>query len=148
MMSKGKIETVFMAMVIVVLAVFAVANYAAIMQTKGSIAQDASPVTNASGEVIHVIGHQWAWTFIYPNGTQAENNLVVTVNTRITLIVNSSDVIHDLYIPQMDIQSYAVPGQNNTVSFTPTSTGQFFFECVEYCGEFHYEMRGYLTVIS
>ncbi len=148
MMSKGRIETIFIASVIAILAVFAVINYAAIMETKGSIAQDSTPVSSSNSEVIHVVGHQWAWTFIYPNGTITENSLVVSVNTPITLVVNSSDVIHDLYIPQMDIQSYAVPGQNNTVSFTPTSTGQFFFECVEYCGEFHYEMRGYLTVVS
>jgi cytochrome c oxidase subunit 2 len=147
-MNKQKLEIYFMIAVLVILVGSAVANYGTINEISESISHDPTSTNVTGGTVIHVIGHQWAWTFVYENNTSTVNAFTVTVNERVTLLVNSTDVIHDLYIPQMDVQSYAVPGQTNEIQFTPTQTGTFFFECVEYCGEYHYEMRGYMTVVS
>jgi Heme/copper-type cytochrome/quinol oxidases, subunit 2 len=68
-------------------------------------------------------------------------------NVTYTLIVTSKDVIHDLYIPQFGVQVYAVYGHTNEVSFTPLVPGTYIMECVEYCGEYHYEMRGQVVVL-
>ncbi|MEM3643146.1 MAG: hypothetical protein QXU70_04635 [Thermoplasmatales archaeon] len=70
----------------------------------------------------------------------------MTVNTTYTLIVTSKDVIHDLYIPQFGVQVYAVYGHPNQVTIEPKQVGTFIMECVEYCGEYHYEMRGTVVV--
>ncbi|MCL4314654.1 MAG: hypothetical protein M1454_02875 [Candidatus Thermoplasmatota archaeon] len=151
---KGRnLEIYFMAAVIVILFSSAVMNYVEMSEHPNAVATDA-PTPPAGSYVIHVVATQWEWTFIYPNNTTSAGAFSVPVNREITLIVTSMPseqgpgVIHDLYIPQMDVQVYAVPGQNNSVTFEPTHTGSYYFECVEYCGEYHYEMRGYMEVVA
>ncbi len=147
MNDKLRKEVIFISVVVVILIASAVLNVFLISNISNSVSQNNGAIP-VGAEVIHVVGHQWAWTFIYPNGTSSVNALTVPVNRNIALVVNSSDVIHDLYIPEMDVQVYAVPGMNNTVVFDPTHTGSFYFECVEYCGEYHYRMTGTLQVVS
>ena len=150
---KGRLELYFVVAILVVLLGSAAANYAMIVANPNSVPSDTQPIP-AGSYVVRVIATQWTWSFEYPNNTTSVGTFTVPVNTSITLVATSvagaqgSAVIHDLLIPQMDVQIYAVPGQNNTVTFEPTHTGSYYFECVEYCGEFHYEMRGYMEVVS
>ncbi|MCL4328995.1 MAG: hypothetical protein M1151_07320 [Candidatus Thermoplasmatota archaeon] len=147
MKDKIRKELIFISAVVAILVGSAILNAALISDISSSVAQENGSIP-AGAYVIHVTGSQWVWTFTYPNGTVTHDFLSVPVNTTIALIVNSTDVIHDLYIPQMDIQAYAVPGNNNTVVFRPSGTGSYFFECVEYCGEYHYKMTGTLQVVA
>ncbi len=147
MEKKTKIEAIFMLLVIVILAIFAAQQaYISAKEIPNSIASQYNG--NESGATqIHVIGAQWSWTFIYANGTKSVDNLTLKANTTYQLVVTSQDVIHDLYIGHIGAQVYAVPGQTNTITFTtPNHPGQYFFECVEYCGKDHYLMRGTMTV--
>ncbi len=151
---KGRnLELYFMIGVLVVLLGSAAANYVEIAANPGSIPTE-NAIPPAGSYVVRVFATQWAWSFEYPNNTTSVGSLTVPVDTNVSLVVTSiagaqqSAVIHDLLIPQMDIQIYAVPGQNNTVTFEPTVVGSYYFECVEYCGEYHYEMRGYMEVVS
>lgn len=147
---KLKKELIWITAVLVILIGSAAANLVYISEHNKSIAQNVNqnPTYPSNAEIIHVTGRQWSWQFTYSNGTSSTNTFLAHVGQPVVLIVTSVDVIHDLIIPQMDIQSYAVPGQNNSLEFTPTKTGSFYFECAEYCGLNHYEMRGNLTVVS
>ncbi len=49
--------------------------------------------------------------------------------------------IHE-YVVLLD----AVPGQINTVWFSPNEAGEFDIQCREYCGLIHYNMRATLIV--
>ncbi|EQD40281.1 cytochrome c oxidase subunit II, partial [mine drainage metagenome] len=111
------------------------------------------PNEKLPGTLIQVTGVQWSWAFDI-NGVKSVDNFTLTVNQTYTMVVDSlpvgagQPVIHDLLIPQFGIQVYAVPGQNNTITFTPVKTGTYIFECVEYCGYDHYLMRGYFSVVK
>ncbi len=147
MKSKTKIEAIFMAIVIAILAFFA-AQQAYVTSHEIPTAVATRYTGNQSGAIpIQVDGAQWSWTFTYQNGSRSVDNLTLKANTTYQLVVTSSDVIHDLYIGHFGAQVYAVPGRTNTLTFTtPSSPGTYFFECVEYCGQDHYLMRGTLTV--
>ena len=142
--NKTRAELVWVVAVLAILVWAAVSNAAYLHDNSSSIA---NPVGgNPQGVVINVTGYQWAWTFTYANGTTSIDSLSLKAGTTYTLIVSSKDVIHDLYIPEFGVNVYAVLGHTNQITFTPTKIGTYIFECVEYCGEYHYEMRRTVTV--
>ena len=151
-MEGNKAGVIFVVIVLIAMA----GNLFLLNEHRDNIAQNvnAKPSYPANATIIHVNATQWSWEFIYANGTFTVNAFTVTVNKPVVLVVTSVKgdqqfaVIHDLSIPQLAIQVYAVPGQNNSISFTPTKVGSFYFECVEYCGLKHYQMRGYMDVVS
>jgi heme/copper-type cytochrome/quinol oxidase subunit 2 len=142
--NKLLVEIIWIVAVIAILSWAAVSNASYLETNQNAIANPAN--SDPVGIVINVTGYQWAWAFEYPNGTITTDKLVLEVNQTYTLVITSKDVIHDLYIPQFGVQSYAVPGHPNQVTIEPKKTGTFLFECVEYCGEYHYEMRGTVVV--
>ncbi len=144
MNNKTKAEVIWIVAVIAILAWAAVANASYLQSNSSSIANPTGG--DPPGTVINVTGYQWAWTFHYANGTQSTGKLILSVGTTYTLVVYSKDVIHDFYIPEFGVNVYAVYGHPNEVTFTPTKAGTYIFECVEYCGEYHYEMRGTVVV--
>ncbi|MEM4778307.1 MAG: hypothetical protein QW062_02560 [Thermoplasmatales archaeon] len=144
MNSKTKTEVIWIVIVIAILAWGAVSSSTYLYSHPQTIANPEGG--DPEGIVINVTGYQWAWQFTYPNGTVTTDKLFLTVNTTYTLIVTSKGVIHDLYIPQFGVQVYAVYGHPNQVTIEPKQVGTFIMECVEYCGEYHYEMRGTVVV--
>lgn len=147
MNDKSRHELIFGIVVIAILLGAAVLNFSYITNHESNIAQPLNDSTVPAGStIINVTGYQWAWTFNYNNGTSSTDFLYVTSGHNYTLQVTSKDVIHDLLIPSLGLQVYAVPGHPNQVSFEPVKKGKFVFECVEYCGEDHYLMRGYMEV--
>ena len=147
MNSKLKNEMIYSIVVIVILLVVAVINVNYIDGHKANIAQPENNSTvPANSTIIKVSGYQWAWSFTYTNGTTSTDVLYVQAGHTYTLQVTSKDVIHDLLIPNLGVQVSAVPGHPNQVTFEPTKAGTYIFECVEYCGQDHYLMRGYLEV--
>ena len=147
MNSKLKNEMIYSIVVIVILLVVAIIN---VNYIDGHMANIAQPENNstvpANSTIIKVTGYQWAWSFTYTNGTTSTDVLYAQAGHTYTLQVTSKDVIHDLLIPNLGVQVYAVPGHPNQVTFEPTKPGTYIFECVEYCGQDHYLMRGYLEV--
>ncbi len=70
----------------------------------------------------------------------------VPVNSLVFISVDSVDVIHSFWVPQMGGKIDVIPGHINQTWFQPTQTGQFIGECSEYCGAEHANMRLYLFV--
>jgi cytochrome c oxidase subunit 2 len=105
---------------------------------------------------IEVDAHQWAWTARYagPDGKFNSDDDAVTlddlripVDTPILIQLTSTDVIHDLYLPNFRIKQDAIPGRVTRVTFTAKETGQFEIACSQHCGVNHYKMRGLLRVL-
>lgn len=71
----------------------------------------------------------------------------VTEGEPVRLLVHSADGVHGFGIKKMKI-SEKIPrgGQDVSIEFTPTSTGEFEFHCTEYCGSGHKRMQGTLVV--
>ena len=97
---------------------------------------------------IEVIGQSFSWLFYYPNDKEVENEIVVPVNTPVKLNITSADVIHSMFIPAFRVKVDAVNGITTYAWFLPEKTGEFFFQCTEFCGTGHADMTGVVRVVS
>jgi len=97
---------------------------------------------------ITVIGHQFAWTFVYPNGFVSEDLAVVPVNTIVIFNVTSRDVYHQFGLPYFRVKTDAIPGRMNQVWISVTQEGNFTVQCFELCGVGHATMIGTLSVVD
>jgi cytochrome c oxidase subunit 2 len=90
---------------------------------------------------VNVIGRRWYWSFEYPNtGLINDSELHVPIDTPISLVLTSEDVIHSLYVPAFRLKRDAVPGRYNKAWFQATEAGEFDLFCAEYCGTAHSDM--------
>jgi len=97
---------------------------------------------------ISVIAQSFSWIFIYPNDKETENILVVPEKKPVKLNLTSDDVLHSLYIPAFRVKVDAVGGMNTYAWFLPEETGEYDFQCTEFCGSDHAEMVGTLKVVT
>jgi cytochrome c oxidase subunit II len=97
---------------------------------------------------IGVEAKQWLWTFDYYNGKKTINELYVQQNRPVRLVMQSDDVIHDLFIPAFRIKQDVLPGRYVQEWFTPTKIGTYDIFCAEYCGTGHSAMRAKVIVLS
>jgi cytochrome c oxidase subunit II len=106
------------------------------------------PPKGADPIQISVIGRQWDWVFVYPDGVQVIGNLTVPQGEEVLLNVTSEDVVHSFAIPSLSVAKDAVPGHYNTIWFNATQVGSYLIMCKEFCGIGHALMLGTLTVVS
>ncbi len=121
---------------------------------------------------LKVQGHQWFWTYIYPdNGgfsfesrmipdkeidpskgqfrlLSNDNPVVVPVNKVIRVQVTGYDVIHSWAMPAMGVKTDAIPGRLNETWFKATREGVYYGQCSELCGVDHGFMPIELHVVS
>jgi len=72
--------------------------------------------------------------------------LRVNQGDRITLTLQSSDVVHGLYIDGYGVDIQAQPGQPAETTFVADRLGKFKFRCSVTCGAMHPFMIGELIV--
>ena len=103
----------------------------------------------ANGLTVETIGHQWFYTFRYPQiHGEIPNAMHLPVGVPVTLHVTSTDVIHSFWVPEMRLKADMVPGLINTIRFTPTRPGTYRIICTEFCGTLHGEMNKQTLVIE
>lgn len=104
-----------------------------------------------------VTARQFEWRIQYPGpdgklGTPddlfAVNDLAVPVNEEVIIDLESMDVLHSFFLPNMRVKQDAVPGSVIPVWFKPTRVGEYDIVCAELCGWGHYKMKGRLLVLS
>jgi cytochrome c oxidase subunit 2 len=104
-----------------------------------------------------VTGRQFEWRIRYAgkDGTigtaddvQLVNDLHLPVNEEIVLQIESQDVLHSFFLPNLRVKQDVVPGMKQFVWFRPNRQGVYDIVCAELCGWGHYKMRGRLTVES
>jgi cytochrome c oxidase subunit 2 len=96
-------------------------------------------------DAIHatVVGHQWWWEIRYTDyGFTTANELHVPVSekpgqTPTVLRLQSIDVIHGFWVPQLAGKTDVIPNRENVMWFDPRETGIYFGNCSEYCGTQH-----------
>ena len=97
-------------------------------------------------ETLHVAvnGQQYLWRYDYTGYGDDQlfsyYDLVVPVNTTITLSITSSDVAHSWWIPELGGKADAVPGHTNQTWFKITKPGDYVGQCAELCGANHADM--------
>lgn len=119
---------------------------------------------------IKAIGHQWYWTYEYPDHDgltfdaymiadedigdgqfrllETDNRVVVPVDTSIQVLVTADDVIHAWTIPAFGAKIDAVPGRLNEIWFRAEREGVFYGQCSELCGRLHGFMPITVEVVS
>jgi cytochrome c oxidase subunit II len=98
---------------------------------------------------IHVNGQQYIWRFDYVGEkpldlgrpVYAYGDMVVPINTTVTLKIYSSDVIHSWWIPKLGGKADATPGHTNETWFKIPKPGIYKGQCAELCGDNHADMR-------
>jgi cytochrome c oxidase subunit 2 len=99
----------------------------------------------ANAYEILVEAQKWSWSFTYPNG-YVDQDLHVPVDRPVRLVMNSSDVIHSLFIPAFRVKRDVVPGRYAKMWFEATEPGEYDLLCAEYCGTSHSDMLARVIV--
>jgi cytochrome c oxidase subunit 2 len=97
---------------------------------------------------IKVTGQKWFWSFDYPEGATAVNDLVVPVNKPVKLLMSSKDVIHSFFVPNFRVKMDVLPNRYTISWFQATHEGEFDLYCAEFCGGGHSNMIGKIKVVS
>jgi cytochrome c oxidase subunit 2 len=103
---------------------------------------------------VTIVGHQWWWEIRYPKlGIITANELHVPMSdaarpTPIFLTLQSADVIHSFWIPQLAGKMDVIPGKTNRIWIEPQRPGTYVGQCAEYCGLQHAGMLIIATVHS
>ncbi len=88
-----------------------------------------------------VVGHQWWWEARYPSGVVTANEIHVPAGKPLLVRLESADVIHDFWVPELARKMDAVPGHPNFFWMSADAPGAFGGACAEYCGAQHAWMR-------
>ncbi|UTI67015.1 cytochrome c oxidase subunit II [Paraconexibacter antarcticus] len=108
---------------------------------------------------IDVNGQQYVWRFTYPDKTPnttldnpfSYEELVVPVDTAITLDIRAQDVAHSWWIPKLGGKFDAIPGYTNHTWFRIPAklAGQSFTgQCAELCGRNHANMIARVKAVT
>jgi cytochrome c oxidase subunit 2 len=103
---------------------------------------------------VKVYGQQWWWSYEYDlngDGTPeivTANELVLPVGQDVQLDIQSRDVIHSFWIPELAGTRDAVPGRVQTTQIRADKVGEYYGQCKEFCGLSHANMRAKAVVLS
>ncbi len=123
--------------------------------------------------VIKATGHQWYWSYEYPDDGIAfdatmldkadladagysedeyllatDNAVVVPVGKEILVQVTASDVIHSWTVPAFAVKQDGVPGRIAQLWFEADQEGIYFGQCSELCGVNHAYMPIVVKAVS
>lgn len=100
---------------------------------------------------IKVTGVQWFWRIEYQedipsNNITTANELHLPVGRTVKLELQSNDVIHSFWLPNLHGKKDLIPNYPTTFFFRPDETGTFHGQCAEFCGYQHAKMRFIVVV--
>jgi len=113
-----------------------------------SIDQPSPPPSGGKTLDITVNGQQYLWRYDYPGGVFDYYEMVVPINTTVTLKIAASDVIHSWWIPELGGKADAVPGHINETWFKISKPGIYKGQCAELCGDNHADMRAQVRAVT
>jgi len=102
---------------------------------------------------VEVVAFKWNWQFNYvdergadgPISTVGSSDvvpvLVVPTHERIRFLLNSRDVIHSFWVPEMLFKRDVIPGVTNQFEVTVDREGAYVGRCAELCGAYHSMMN-------
>jgi cytochrome c oxidase subunit 2 len=91
---------------------------------------------------VRVIGHQWWWEFQYPEyHVTTADELHLPAGRVAFFDLESVDVLHGFWVPELAGKRDNIPGHVNHIMFTPDHPGEYFGQCTQFCGLSHANMR-------
>jgi cytochrome c oxidase subunit 2 len=110
--------------------------------------------TPSNALMMKVTGVRFYWQFDYnlkkANGKELTTikDLYVPVGTPIGFEVYSTDVNHSFFLPTVNGQINAIPGQTNHTWFQVDKPGDIVGQCTELCGDGHWLMEFTVHALS
>jgi cytochrome c oxidase subunit 2 len=101
-----------------------------------SVSAQPSPTVN-----VRVVGHQWWWEFQYPDlNIVTANDLHIPVGEVVGITLESDNVIHSFWVPQLTGKTDVVPDHQNKTWLRAEAPGDYNGQCAEFCGSQHAHM--------
>jgi cytochrome c oxidase subunit II len=126
--------------------------------------------TQKADMTIKVTGHQWYWSYEYPDYKDVgfdsniipedqikpgqkrlldvDNPLIVPVGANVRVLIAGSDVMHSWFVPSFGVQMYAVVGRLNETWFNVEKEGTYYGQCNQICGVNHAFMPIVVQAVS
>jgi cytochrome c oxidase subunit 2 len=91
---------------------------------------------------ITVTAYDWWWRADYPgrDGFTTANEIHIPVGVPVRLRLDSADVIHAFWVPQLAGKTQAIPGIHNEQWLQADTAGAYAGQCTQYCGVQHAHM--------
>jgi cytochrome c oxidase subunit II len=146
--SSGLLKRLLTGWVVLVTVGLAVLTLASFVTDRSNAA-----LTQRSQMSVKVTGNQWWWDIEYrfPNvskSVRTANELHLPVDVPIELKLESNDVIHSFWIPNLAGKQDLIPGRVTDIQLLPRRTGLYRGQCAEFCGIQHAKMALDVTVES
>jgi cytochrome c oxidase subunit 2 len=112
------------------------------------------PAAASNNLTISVSGHRYGWVFTYPQGFTVKSEgitatpVVIPVDELVRLQLQSTDVIHGFWVPDLTGKTDLVPGYTNYTWIKVHQTGEWRGQCTELCGPGHYSMQLRVKAVS
>jgi cytochrome c oxidase subunit 2 len=100
---------------------------------------------------IKITGNQWWWNVEYldavpSNNITTANELHLPVGRTVKVELQSNDVIHSIWLPNMHGKKDLIPNYPTMFYFRPDKVGTYWGQCAEFCGYQHAKMRFIVVV--
>ncbi|MDO8749953.1 MAG: cytochrome c oxidase subunit II, partial [Dehalococcoidia bacterium] len=84
---------------------------------------------------VRVVAHQWWWEFQYPDlGVVTANEMYIPVGKVVNLTLESQDVIHSFWVPNLAGKMDMIPNRINTMWLQADEVKTYQGQCAEFCG--------------
>ena len=111
-----------------------------VVTVRGMVFIDAPQDSPRSPDIV-ITGHQWWWEARYPNGVLTTWDIHIPASHRLRARIESGDVIHDFWAPELARKMDAIPGRWGYIWLEADSPGIYAGTCSEFCGAEHAWMR-------
>lgn len=134
--ARARIEAIWTAVTVIVLG-------GLFLLTVRAMARIDAPLEPGKEPDLVVTGHQWWWEIRYPsdarypNGVATTGEIHIPAGHRLLVRINSADVIHDFWVPQLARKMDAVPGRDGYIWLEANKPGRYQGMCSEFCGAQH-----------
>ena len=119
---------------VLILLVIAIPTVSLIFESQAEAKEDAVKV--------NAMGKQWWFQFQYPDyAVWTANELHVPLGRQVDLRLQSDNVIHAFWAPQLAAKRDMMPGRVNRITFTADKVGEYLGQCAEYCQDSHALMK-------
>jgi cytochrome c oxidase subunit 2 len=94
---------------------------------------------------LEITGQRWWWLVEYPMDPPSQsvttaNEVHVPVGRAVSIALESRDVVHSLWVPELQGKRDLIPGIVNELHFTALRPGVYRGQCAEFCGLQHAHM--------
>ena len=110
------------------------------------------PVPPPGALVVGVTGHMWWWDVRYRGAdgrtVRTANEIRIPAGRPVYLALDSADVLHSFWVPQLAGKIDMVPGRLQHLLLRVDQPGTWRGQCAEFCGEQHARMALHVVAME